>query len=209
MHFWKRIGIFFVYPLFFLLLGFWLHMGAENLFCPSAGGSGKEEQAAEEEQNEESREAAAAGMQRIGSDTCFVVKTYDLTGSVRTQEEQALPEQYLGMDREAFLAAMEIYESSPSLEDRNRGFLSLDVELFSSDKVVIRKNYESSKKSTEFYLGVENNYVVVYEADKKTKYMSTGIPVRNLPDELAGELIGLRYVANEEELYNFLESYTS
>ena len=41
MHFWKRIGIFFVYPLFFLLLRFWLHMGAENLFCPSAGGSGK------------------------------------------------------------------------------------------------------------------------------------------------------------------------
>ena len=65
------------------------------------------------------------------------------------------------------------------------------------------------KKCTEFYLAVENNYVVVYESDKKTKYMSTGIPLQSLSAELAGEILRFKYVGSEAELYNFLESYSS
>ena len=78
-----------------------------------------------------------------------------------------------------------------------------------SDLVVARKNYESSTRPEEFYLAVENNYVVVYEADKKTRFMSTGIPVQSLSDELAEELLNFKYVGSEAELYDFLESYSS
>ena len=56
---------------------------------------------------------------------------------------------------------------------------------------------------------MENNYVVVYEADKKTRFMSTGIPVQSLSDELAEELLNFKYVGSEAELYDFLESYSS
>ena len=67
----------------------------------------------------------------------------------------------------------------------------------------------SSTRPEEFYLAVENNYVVVYEADKKTRFMSTGIPVQSLSDELAEELLNFKYVGSEAELYDFLESYSS
>ena len=56
---------------------------------------------------------------------------------------------------------------------------------------------------------MENNYVVVYEKDKKTRFMSTGIPVRSLPDGLVQELLNFKYVGSEEQLYDFLESYSS
>ena len=145
----------------------------------------------------------------ITADTRYVVERFDLTDSSRTEEEEPLPEQYIGMNREQFVEACEVYEASPSLEDQNRGFLSMYVERFSAEEVVIRKNYESSTKPEEFYLAVENNYVVVYEADKKTRFMSTGIPVQSLSDELAEELLNFKYVGSEAELYDFLESYSS
>ena len=48
-----------------------------------------------------------------------------------------------------------------------------------------------------------------YEKDKKTRFMSTGIPVRSLPDELVQELLNFKYVSSEAQLYDFLESYSS
>lgn len=160
-------------------------------------------------ENQESMEALGTGGAVITCDTRFVVKSLDLADSSREEEESPIPEQYIGMDRDEFLSAMDSYSESPSLNDLNKGFLSLDVQKFSAQEVVIQKNYESKKKCTEFYLAVENNYVVVYEADKKTKYMSTGIPLQSLSAELAKEILQFKYVGSEAELYNFLESYSS
>ena len=47
------------------------------------------------------------------------------------------------------------------------------------------------------------------ETNKKTRFMSTGIPVRSLPDELVQELLNFKYVGSEAQLYDFLESYSS
>ena len=188
--------------------GFLASIKLQDFFYPSR----EQPQIIQEEtaaQEQGSLEAAELGGLIITCDTRFVVKSLDLADSSRTEEELPIPEQYIGMDREAFLSAMDSYETAPSLNDLNKGFLSLDVQRFSADEVVIQKNYESKKKCTEFYLAVENNYVVVYESDKKTKYMSTGIPLQSLSAELAGEILRFKYVGSEAELYNFLESYSS
>ncbi len=205
MRFWKRIGIYFFYPAAMLALGFGTNMLLQDIFYPRRAWPIQEESV----QEEETAEAVDLTSQVITADTRYVVRSFDLTDSARTQEEETLPEQYIGMNREQFLAAMETYEASPSLEDLNKGFLSLYVERFSPEEVVIQKNYESKEKPTEFYLAVENNYIVVYEKDKKTKYMSTGIPLNSLSEELAQEVMEFKYVGSEAELYNFLESYSS
>ena len=62
---------------------------------------------------------------------------------------------------------------------------------------------------TGFYLVNEKNYVVVYCDDMKTIYMNTNITLDSLPDKLKQEIIQNKYIATEEELYNFLESYSS
>ena len=208
MRLWKKISIFLIYPLLMLAAGFLASIKLQDFFYPRR----EQPQIVQEEtaaQEQGSLEAAELGGLIITCDTRFVVKSLDLADSSRTEEELPIPEQYIGMDREAFLSAMDSYETAPSLNDLNKGFLSLDVQRFSADEVVIQKNYESKKKCTEFYLAVENNYVVVYESDKKTKYMSTGIPLQSLSAELAGEILRFKYVGSEAELYNFLESYSS
>ena len=208
MRLWKKISIFLIYPLLMLAAGFLASIKLQDFFYPIL----EQPQIIQEEtaaQEQGSLEAAELGGLIITCDTRFVVKSLDLADSSRTEEELPIPEQYIGMDREAFLSAMDSYETAPSLNDLNKGFLSLDVQRFSADEVVIQKNYESKKKCTEFYLAVENNYVVVYESDKKTKYMSTGIPLQSLSAELAGEILRFKYVGSEAELYNFLESYSS
>ncbi len=147
--------------------------------------------------------------QVVTADTRYVVKSFDLADASRRETVEPLPEQYIGMDRQALVSALDSYEKSPSLEDLGKGFVSVDVERFSEDEIVVRKNYESSEKCTQFYLAVENHYVVVYEADRKTKYMTTGIPLQSLSDELAREIMEFKFVGSEAELYTFLESYSS
>lgn len=201
----KKISIYFIYPVSFLMLGFLLNMKLSDSSLQKMSDGKKTEQA----QSDSSAEALYTGNTLIDADTRFVIKSFDLRDYSRTENEKGMPEKYIGMDRQAFLDAMEEYETSPSLEDRGRGFLSLEVERFSAEEVVIQKNYESTEKNTEFYLAVENNYIVVYEADKKTRYMSTGIPIRNLSEELAKEIMEFKYIGSEAELYHFLESYSS
>ena len=48
-----------------------------------------------------------------------------------------------------------------------------------------------------------------YAADKKTLYLNTDILLDSLQDSLQAEIIQGKYVENEEDLYNFLESYSS
>ena len=210
MRLWKKISIYFIYPACMLALGLFAGLSAQEFFYPNRQYI-RQEESEESRETEENKTLQAAGGQEqvITADTRYVVERFDLTDSSRTEEEEPLPEQYIGMNREQFVEACEVYEASPSLEDQNRGFLSMYVERFSAEEVVIRKNYESSTKPEKFYLAVENNYVVVYEADKKTRFMSTGIPVQSLSDELAEELLNFKYVGSEAELYDFLESYSS
>ena len=210
MRLWKKISIYFIYPACMLALGLFAGLSVQEFFYPNRQQSRQEETAeSRETETNVSLEAAGGQEQVITADTRYVVERFDLTDSSRTEEEEPLPEQYIGMNREQFVDACEVYEASPSLEYQNRGFLSMYVERFSAEEVVVRKNYESSTRPEEFYLAVENNYVVVYEADKKTRFMSTGIPVQSLSDELAEELLNFKYVGSEAELYDFLESYSS
>lgn len=61
----------------------------------------------------------------------------------------------------------------------------------------------------EFILMEENGYVVVYHKDKKTLYASTDILISDLPEKLQKEIEEGKYISSEEQLYNFLENYSS
>ena len=51
--------------------------------------------------------------------------------------------------------------------------------------------------------------VVVYRADGETIYMETDIPAPELPAEILMDLLQIRTVNTQEDLYDFLESYSS
>ena len=60
-----------------------------------------------------------------------------------------------------------------------------------------------------FYLYEVNGYVVVYLSDKKTPYEYTDILYEELPDLQKKEIKNGKYLKNTEELYGFLENYSS
>lgn len=153
--------------------------------------------------------ASVEDNQVISADTQYIIQEVDLKKDTSVETQWKVPDMYIGMDRKRFLREMELYQQSPSLKDQELGFVSVEVVSFSKAKVVVRKSYLFRDVYTSFYLVNEKNYVVVYCDDLKTIYMNTNITLDSLPDKLKQEIIQNKYIATEEELYNFLESYSS
>ena len=64
-------------------------------------------------------------------------------------------------------------------------------------------------KENSFYLFEINGYVVVFLNDQKTPYEYTDILYDELPLLLQQEIRNGKYIKNLEELYGFLENYSS
>ena len=60
-----------------------------------------------------------------------------------------------------------------------------------------------------FYAKNDNGRISIYDVKTQTLYMETGIEVGLLTEELQQELESGIYFKTEEELYDFLESYSS
>ena len=66
-----------------------------------------------------------------------------------------------------------------------------------------------SDENYEYVLVDHNNYVAVYQLPERTIYEYTDVIMDVLPEETREEIRKGKYLRNEEELYNFLENYTS
>ncbi len=73
----------------------------------------------------------------------------------------------------------------------------------------IPENGSSMEEEVNYYLVEEYGRVNIYLADRETIYEYTGIPIDSLPEELQMEICTGKAIANEQELYDFLENYSS
>lgn len=142
-------------------------------------------------------------------DTSFVIMKYDMQTKTTQQEETEIPAKYMGMTREKMQEAIAMYVAAPPLSELNQGFVTAELVSFSPEKVVIKKSYQKETPPEEFIILAEQNYVTVYRNDMETVYLYTDIRLEDLPPEVQQEVIRQKFVGSEEELYNFLESYSS
>lgn len=152
---------------------------------------------------------AASSDETLCVDTSYIVRETDILHHTAVETSQRLPDKYIGMNREQFLQAMEVYEAFPPLSEMERGFVNLEVISFSRERVVVQMNYKYVQPSESFYLAVYNNEVIVYLEDRKTVYIETKIPLDSLPEQLQHDIIAMMWIENEEKLYDFLENYSS
>ena len=61
----------------------------------------------------------------------------------------------------------------------------------------------------QYYIKDDNGRLVVYETKTQTVYAQTGIETDILPMEIQSKLETGLFFESEEDLYNFLESYSS
>lgn len=230
----KRISLFFIYPMVMLGVGFYAGVQSTHFFYPEQnyenrsltgpdGGQGQDmtdflEQElqdvptdygiAGETEDEEAKEVLS-NSETLCADTDYILKETNVLDHTELEIVKRLPEKYIGMNREQFLTVMDIYEAFPPLSEQQRGFVGLEVISFSRERVVVQMNYQYIQPSASFYLAAYDNKVWVYLEDKQTVYIETDIRVDLLPEELQQQIIQMMWVENQEELYNFLENYSS
>ena len=78
----------------------------------------------------------------------------------------------------------------------------------SSESNIAKTDFESDEEQG-YYLTVMEGKIVVMETDQKTIYLTTDIYAEALSEPLKQELLKGKFIHSMEELYGFLESYTS
>ncbi|MGN0385740.1 MAG: hypothetical protein ACI4EX_07640 [Lachnospiraceae bacterium] len=173
------------------------------------GATGEE---TEKEETTEQRKSFAVSYNMeevLGADTEYVIEEYDIKDGTKVEQVKRVPAKYMGMNREEFLEAMEIYERYPPLSELERGFTSLEVTGFSARRVVVRMNYSYVEPTKGFYICIMDHKVKVYCDDRKTVYLDTDMRAEDFPEYLQLEMLHGMYMGTEEELYHFLETYSS
>lgn len=142
-------------------------------------------------------------------DTIYIVKEHDYRTGETTSHQEKLPEQYIGKTREEIEGLFVDYNMAPALSDLELGFEEISLDSFSKKMVIATKYYSSKPENEDFYLMVEDDYISVYCGDLKTVYLYTDIYMNDLPENLQQEILDKKHINDKEELYNFLESYSS
>lgn len=220
----KRISLFFIYPMVMGALGFWAGTWSVMFFYPGsvAVPESRTEEPYERIENisvpltepeetvmQPEWEPVSVSKETLCADTEYVLEEADLYRDSIVEITTRIPAQYIGMDREQFVQAMKTYSANPPLAEKERGFVGLEVISFSPERVVVRMQYEYVKPGDYFYLAVMDHEVVVLLEDKETVYMNTGIYMDSLPEDIQLKIIQMYMIAGEDNLYHFLETYSS
>lgn len=217
MKFLKGVSLFFIYPCIMLGSGMYIGILLNNYFYPRqiqyvevpVPMPQATAEPVEEEPSVESVEAGAQQKEVINADTVYIIEEYDTRRDTLVETVWNIPPKYMGMDRDTFVTAMELYAASPPLSEQERGFVGLEVRSFSSSRVVVRMNYAYVEPTKSFYLKVADNYIVVYCDDEETIYMYTSISALTLPEAVQTQVVKGMFIEDEAELYHFLETYSS
>lgn len=71
------------------------------------------------------------------------------------------------------------------------------------------ENNDREENGEGYYLCELQGFVAVYLKDRTTLYELTEIAVSDLPEEMQSEIASGKYIDSQQELYGFLENYSS
>ena len=98
----------------------------------------------------------------------------------------------------------ETYEEGSLLRNRYR------ITAYGPEQIVLRQEEEENTETDqEFLLKVEDGCITVYEKESGKVFEHTNIPLESLPQELQAEVLLGKTLEGNEELYSFLENYSS
>lgn len=204
MKLFKCISLFVLYPAVMFGLGFTANMAFLEYFYPGE----QTGTVAAPQLPDASEPVSVIEKKVITANTDFLVQNYDKQEGVLSEEKLPVPDMYIGMTREELQKELRLLSDNLTLEDQEVGVAYMELYSFSPQRVIIRKCFEQEEEEG-FFLVNENHCVVVYQHDLQNVYLTTDIKVNELPEELRSEILRMKYIESEKELYNFLESYSS
>ncbi|MGN0153731.1 MAG: hypothetical protein ACI4A3_04730 [Lachnospiraceae bacterium] len=144
----------------------------------------------------------------VTKNTTFVIEYY------YSDEQRILTEQagnipaLLGCDKDGVIQYLEEYMKHLSKEEKEKGLVSYELVSYKGNQINLRKTFKKPVFSG-YYAKSFNGMIVILNGDGKTVYEYTQIPINMLPDNVKEEVIEGYYLETEEDLYNFLENYSS
>lgn len=219
MKFLKSISLFFFLPIICFVLGAFVYSKCDNFFYPKENDnknyvkqdlSNLNSTSIDSDHNKQEEKIQVNAEESVTTcDTIYMINEYDLVNHTDNEKQEPIPVYFMGLNREELMIAVENYEMSPSFQDLQDGFQTIELTYFSPEKIIVTKSYEMVPKEEVYYLKVENNKIVVYQSDMETIYLYTEIELDDLPDDLQQEIINVKCINNLESLYDFLESHSS
>lgn len=211
-----KIGLFFVCAMIMLLAAvlFWKRKAGfpdENM-SDGADGTGENNiiLGADKENGEYEQDLQAQNVNMVTTcDTVCIYENIDKKDGAVSTEEGKLPAKYIGLTRKQLEEALLEDSGTLTLEDRQKGFKSQHLELFSPDKIKVLRIYDTSGEQTGFYIMEVGGEIGVYRQDKQTLYFKTGLNPYSLPPDVLNEVREGKYMESELQVYYFLESYSS
>lgn len=201
----SRVSLFLFVFCFVLLLGYFVYR--EFLEVPDSTTEQQYDTYAKEESNV--IEVDTNTIEEIDCDTIYLIKAFDMVTEAEEEYIEIIPAKYIGFSREQLEEEIKQYALAPSLSDEKQGLQSMELISFSNEQVVIRKNFYVEPLPEKYFIVVENNLLTIYYKDLNTVFLHTDIVLEDLPNELQQEIMKIKSFDTQEELYNFLESYTS
>ena len=144
----------------------------------------------------------------VTQQTQFIIEHY------YAEERRTLTEQVgnipalIGYDKEGVEAYLKDYMQHLSATEKNEGLTSYRMISYKDNTIHLRKTYQKPQYDG-YYAQAFNGYLVIMNGDKKTVYEYTNISIHVLPQEVQDCLDMGYYLENEEDVYNFLEAYSS
>ena len=158
-------------------------------------------------------DAGASQAQSMGiittKDTMCIYENIDQKDGTVSMVEAKLPSKYVGLNRVQLESALLLDGSLMLFDENEDGFKSQHLELFSPERIKILRIYDSTAQTGGYYILDDNGEICIYEQDRKTLYFRTGINIQDLPESVAEEVSGGKYMESEVQVYHFLESYSS
>lgn len=124
-----------------------------------------------------------------------------------SEKEENAPQKYVGLTRRKLQQELELYEKSPSLTDQEEGLSGVELLSFPETESLYGRIMKKLKK--DIILFVKTTRWLCTDRSLTHMYLNTGILLENLPWELQNEIIHMKLIRTESELYHFLESYSS
>ncbi len=144
----------------------------------------------------------------VNKHTIFNVE-YDYPEEGRLLKEQlkCIPG-LLGCDKEGVEEYLRNYMEHLSIDEKEKGLYSYKLVSYKGNEITLRKTFKAPQFQG-YYAKSFNGLIVILKGDEKTVYEYTQISLASLPEDMRDEILSGYYLESEEDLYNFLENYTS
>lgn len=213
-----KIGLFFVLVLISVLLVVLLWKRHTMDGFPNEGDQVEQNQAKPDEQSAPDDQVPKTAEEiyqvqkmtaRTTADTVCIYENIDKKDGSMSVVVEKLPAKYIGLNRTELENLLAEDSLAPTLAEKQKGFKSQHLELFSAEKIKVLRIYDTTQETTGFYIMEVDGEVCVYKHDKTTLYFKTGLRVEHLPPDVRYELKNGKFMDSELQVYHFIESYSS